>query len=165
MMTALRIEKTQTTTASGKVFVKYVSKDTRIYHLHEPSMPDISVPKPAPVEGELRDLRVVQWDIFVPQPQVVQQHKVIPLKEQIIKLLARVGGALTMIALCFQLIFPRKYANSSVAATMEMRTLRGFSVREKHPAVDPEQEHFGEWRFFHNEADAATGETEMTARP
>lgn len=163
MMTALRLEKVQTTTASGTVYIKYVSKDTRVYHLHDPSLPETLVPNPAPVEGPLR---VVQWDIFVPQPRVVQKHKEIPLKEQIIKLVARVGGALTMMALCFQLIFPRKYGSSSVAATMEMRTLRGFSVQEKHPTVDPEREHFGEWRFFQEEAGAASAgaETEMTTR-
>ena len=36
----------------------FSGQDTRVYHLHDPSLPETLVPNPAPVEGPLR----------VPQP-------------------------------------------------------------------------------------------------
>ena len=96
-MMALRVEQLQTTTSDGKIFKKYFAKETRTYHLHLPEAPQEPLPPnercPKLPDPEVNGVKVVHWGIFIPQPQVVQQQKIVPQWKQIINTLTRAGGA------------------------------------------------------------------------
>ena len=149
-MTALRVEKQMYFTADGTAYPKYIARDSRSYTLWKSSLPRTPIPGGhGDAEVVAEDVRVVHWNIFVPQPRVVIVYREVPAKEQILKMLARIGGSLTVVVLVYTALFPRKYASSTFAAMVDMRTLRGSENRSVQPQCpDLARERYGEWRFW-----------------
>ena len=62
-----------------------------------------------------------------------------------------VSGAITLLAILFTCIFPKKYPLSTSTAAVEMRTLRGYEELQVNPNVDPQRDGFLDWRFWRSD--------------